>query len=366
MGKYSALKIEQKDVELYVTALSFGELKKYAKVDNFSPDNPDGYQRPVIERRLREIARYVLNEEGVLPTSVVVCIRDEDIGKVTFQSEPSEDGYAKLGTLTIPEGVTLWLVDGQHRFYGVNSAYEKNDAAELSDYPFPITILAGLDRYGEMTNFNIVNTRQKKMPTDIVDRHLVQQLQKEGGLDMVVAGKEKEYRRALATQIADKLNEAPGPWHQQIAIPGVSGRDKGLIRQHALVVSLDPVMKDAWISTRDGDDIVKLLGNYWGALAKTWPEAFASPGDYRVQATVGIYSLHMVLPSVIQLCLAQQDVSEKKMEEIWKATGIVSSFWHKDLNQGADPMTLGTGMASIRALAEYLRGELPKGPDLAI
>ena len=45
--------------------------------------------------------------------------------------------------------------------------------------------------------------------------------------------------------------------------------------------------------------------NSWyatGELSATvWSEAFEKPKEYRVQATVGLYSLHMVFPSVIQI-----------------------------------------------------------------
>ena len=90
---------------------------------------------------------------------------------------------------------------------------------------FPVTIMTGVERYTEMLNFNIVNTRQRKMSTDIVDRHLVMKAKQEG-LKMIASGKrgEREYLRAKSTRITDKLNEGPGPWYHQIAIPGVVGK----------------------------------------------------------------------------------------------------------------------------------------------
>ena len=184
---------------------------------------------------------------------------------------------------------------------------------------------------------------------------------------MIAKGRrgEKEYLRAKTTEVVDLLNEEAGPWYHEIAIPGVPGRDDGLVRQHAMVVSLEPAMRDPWLATRSKDEVATLLARYWGALAKVWGDAFSAPDEYRVQATVGIYSLHLVLPSVVQLCLAEKDLSEAKMEEIWRETGIEASFWSKDVDVG-DPLTLGTGMASIRALGEQLRSVLPKGVVVTI
>jgi DGQHR domain-containing protein len=351
-------------ITLYVTALPLKELRKHAKVDYWTPDNPEGYQRPLVDRRLAEVARYVREEHGILPTSILLCARDNDPDPVTFEASDSYGEDLESGKLAIPEQAILWVADGQHRLFGVIRSYERDGLAELENYPFPVTIMTGVDRYAEMEHFNIVNTRQKKMQTDIVDRHLVLRAQREG-LKMIARGRagEKEYARAKATRVVDLLNEESGPWHHEIAVPGVAGRDDGLVRQHAMVVSLEPALKDPWLSTRSEQELATLITRYWRALQQTWPEAFEAPSDYRVQATVGIYSLHLVLPSVIHLGLADHDLSEGKMTEIWKATGITSDFWSKE---DGDTLTLGTGMASIRALAEYLREQLPKGAAVTI
>ena len=364
MFQVPALRIEQKGVAMFVTALPLGELRKHIKVDYWRPDNEEGYQRPLVDRRLAEVAKYITAEEGVLPTSILVCVRDDDSHHPTFDLRDGFGEFAQWGMLSIPDNVTLWVVDGQHRAFGVSRAYERDGNIDLANYPFPVTIMTGVDRYMEMTHFNIVNTRQKKMSTDIVDRHLVIKARREG-LNMIASGKsgEKEYQRAKGTRITDALNEIVGPWYHQIAIPGVAGRDKGLVRQHALVASLETVFKDPWVSARTDEEVVKLLVNYWSALSKVWPDAFADPGAYRVQATVGIYSLHMVFPSVIQFCLMGPDFSEDKMRQVWEDTSIDSKFWNKE---HGDPLTLGTGMASIRAIAHYFRQELGEGTPVSI
>lgn len=357
---------ESKPVTIYVTALTLGELRGHVDVDRWSPSNPEGYQRPPVDRRLREVARYVLEEQGILPTSILLSTRPEEAALLRFEPVGNSDTPIKWGVLTIQDGARLWVVDGQHRYFGVDRAYEREGAAELEAYPFPVSIMDNVDRYVEMVHFNIINTRQKKMPTDIVDRHLLMRQQKEG-IKMLASGKrgEKEYLQATATRIVDKLNEEQGVWYHKIRVPGVVGRDQGLVRQHAMVASLEPVLKDNWVRAQRPLDehVVKLLTNFWGALSEVWPEAFAAPDKYRIQATVGIYSMHMVLPALIQRCLAERDLSQNKMREIMQATGITSEFWHKE---NGDPLTLGTGMASIRALAQYITEQLPVSSEVKV
>ena len=156
MFQIPALRIDQKGVAMFITALPLGELRKHIKVDYWGPDNDEGYQRPLVDRRLSDVAKYVNEEEGVLPTSILVCVRDGDSDQPTFEVTEGSEEFAQRGILNIPEGATLWVVDGQHRVFGVGRAYERNGDIGLVDYPFPVTIMTGVDRYKEMNHFNIV------------------------------------------------------------------------------------------------------------------------------------------------------------------------------------------------------------------
>lgn len=370
--KIPALRIEQQGagaegerVVIYVTAMPLRVLREHAVVDTWNPDNEDGYQRPLESRRLREVANYVLEQQGILPMSVLVGTRPAD-EIVIVPTGFDETKTVSSGQLEIPPGAKLWVIDGQHRYYGVNEAFERTGNPDLAEYPFPVSLMWNIDQYAEMLHFNIVNTRQKKMSTDIVDRHLVR-IQERSGLDMLRQGArgEKEYMRASATRLVDKINESEGPWFHQIAIPGVPGRDQGLVRQHAFVTSLEPVLKDSWVRGRTDEDKVQVITNFWKAAAQVWPDAFAEPKLHRVQATVGIYSLHMALPTLIQRCLERRDLTVEAFASLLKATGIDSEFWNKEVGVG-DPLTLGTGMSSIRALALYISQRLPDAVDGAV
>jgi DGQHR domain-containing protein len=369
MDRIPALRITQGrpdgadgQVTIFVTAMTLSQLQKYTDIDAWSPDNPEGYQRPVVERRLREIAKYVLEGKGVLPTSVLLGTRP--LGAYEGASSVSTEGFSDDGSpvdsgyLVIPDGATLWVIDGQHRYSGVKFAYDRGMNPELASYAFPVSVMWEIDQFIEMEHFNIVNTTQKKMPTDIVDRHLVQ-MQAVKGLSMVSAGArgEKDYIRATATKLIDSLNDAPGVWKGQISIPGVEGRDTGLVRHHAMVVSIEPFMRDSWVRGRTDEDKVKVLINYWDAIKEVWPDAIENPKEHRLQATSGIYSLHTVLPVVIQRCLDRgTGLTAPDLQAVLEEASLGDDFWHKEFG---DPLTLGTGMASIRALAQSIIEALP-------
>jgi len=376
MDRIPALRISQGNPEweggkvtIFVTAMTLSQLQNYTDIDSWSPSNPEGYQRPVVERRLKEIARYVLEDKGVLPTSVLLGTRppgETTIGEhIGLEGFTDEESPVDFGYLVIPEGATLWVIDGQHRYSGVKFAYDRGMNPELASYTFPVSVMWEIDQFTEMEHFNIVNTTQRKMPTDIVDRHLVQ-IQAVKGLSMVASGSrgEKDYIRASTTKLVDRLNESPGVWQNQIAIPGVEGRDTGLVRHHAMVVSIEPFMRDNWVRSRNDDDKVKVIINFWDAIKELWPDAIEYPKEHRLQATAGIYSLHQVLPIVIQRCLDRgKGLTAKDFEEVLNEAGLAHDFWHKETG---DPLTLGTGMASIRALAHYIIQSLPDPTDSGV
>jgi DGQHR domain-containing protein len=264
----------------------------------------------------------------------------------------------------LQDGLELWNVDGQHRYGGVMSAYETDGYTELESYPFPVVIMWEVDRIGEMQHFSTINTEQKKMPTDIVDRHLVTQLEKLGEDALVTSAKttgqgQKNVMRALTTRVVDGLN-SQGLWQKNITIPGDANNSKGLVRQHAMVVSLEPFMSDLGLGALDHQERITVINRYWDAIGQLCSEAIKSPQDYRLQATVGIYALHRALPAVAQVCQSKGGMKPEIIKAVLSETEDVftSDFWSKNPEVG-HPLTLGTGMGSIRALAQYIINRLP-------
>jgi DGQHR domain-containing protein len=353
-----ALKVSQRGMALYITVFSASELLAHARVDYWQPTNPGGYQRPLQERRLKEVADYLCYEVGVLPTSILLSMREQSL---EFDPQREAGRAGQWGTLRISEDTVLWVVDGQHRLYGLEHALKEKRGDWVGDYPVPVTIVEGIDRYAEMSLFNIVNTRQKPVPTDIVDQHLSRMV-KEEGADFIPTKGMNAYKRGRAASIVGLLNQLDGPWHNKVKVPGVAGMDIGIIRYHSLVASLMPVLDDAWLSARSDTDISYLLANYWAGLRNMMPLAFQSPLDYRLQATVGVYALHMLFARVVRLCATAGDFSAATMERILRYTSMTSMFWHRE---HGDWQTKATDMASIRRLAEYLRLRLPHPGRLA-
>ena len=352
-----AVRFRQKrqDVNLYSVVLLLKDVLGRCRPDTYRHDNRRGYQRPLTASRLRQVSTYLREEEGVLPTSLLMCIRRPD--RASFELAGLGGSGGEPGMLTIPAGVTMWLVDGQHRLFGLERALTKDNAKWLADYPLPVTIVEGIDAYEEMRYFHVINTRQKGVPTDVVDRHLLTMLETEGAALLEREG-ERNYLRGRATKLVDLLcGDSSSPWHGRIAMPGEKRRAHHLMRQHSMVISLNPVVRDSFVKRLTDEEAGKLLLNYWGAARDHWQSAFEDPQSYVIQKALGAGALHQIFPDVLELCRSADDFSQEKLADILAEIGRSAGFWHSERGHY---MVRQSGARYVKALAEYLRARLPR------
>ncbi len=352
-----AVRFHQKrpDVNLYVTALPLRALLGRYSTDTYAAQNPRGYQRPVTAARLRQLSTYMQSEEGMLPTSILLCIRQPY--RADFQPDAGANGAGESGLLSIDATVPLWVVDGQHRLFGLERAIKKDKAKWLADYPLPVVIVEGIDQYEEMRYFHVINTRQKGVPTDVVDRHLLAMREAEGTALLEREG-ERKYARARATKLTDLLNnDASSPWQGMIRMPGEALLPKHTMRQHTMVSSLDPVVNDGFVKRLGDDEAGKLVLNYWNAARDRWTSAFETAQEYVIQKSLGAGALHQIFPDVLELCRASDDFSTAKMFDVLSDVGRSAGFWHVARGHY---MVRQTGTKQVRVLAEYLRERLPR------
>jgi DGQHR domain-containing protein len=346
---------KRRDVNLYTSAVPLSSLLGRFQTDTYASANPRGYQRPLTHSRLRQLSAYLRSEEGMLPTSVLFCIRQPQ--RAHFEATSGANGSGEMGMLSIDPDVTLWVVDGQHRLYGLERALLKDKAKWLADYQLPVVIVEGIDAYEEMRYFHVINTRQKGVPTDVVDRHLLAMREAEGAALLEREG-EKSYARARATRLTDTLNNSPdSPWRGLIRMPGERLLPEHTMRQHSMVTSLEPVVNDTLVKRLADDEAEKLLLNYWNAARERWPSAFESPKEYVIQKSLGAGALHQIFPDVLELCRAGDNFSSAKMFDILSDVGRSAGFWH---TVRGHYMVRESGARHVRALAEYLRERLPR------
>jgi DGQHR domain-containing protein len=340
-------------VELYLTVLTVDQLMERAKIDVRKPGATTGYQREPTESRVREIARYVTTQGGIMPTAVLVNIRDG----ARFEEQAPD---STLGWLHIPDAEPFWIEDGQHRYYGLELAKNKY-GFEVEKYDIPV-VFTTVPYQEELRLFYVVNAKAKSVPTDLTATLLMEQ-----AVEKISQGervKVNEVRKAVGVYIAQRLAQEPGPWHGKIRLPN---EDKSVIKQKPVSVStfastLRAFLADKWVQRRyQGTDhdsqawrnLYEVVRNYWIAIQELMPEATANVERYSVQKPLGTWVFHDILPDVVDLARRAGDWSPKyfrsqleRLEE-W----VRDSTWDME---GSEPIV----RANNRQAIEYLTGQM--------
>jgi DGQHR domain-containing protein len=362
-----AIRFIQNGRVFYAAVAPADAIIQRAKVDVWSADVPEdqaGYQRAPMASRLREMANFIQEPDAILPLGGLLNARTDREGAygsvLEFEPDDGGDGPIQSGWLTIPaRAVPLYIVDMQHRLYGIERAIYEDGREDLKEFPVVLTIADGLSKLEEMEQFEIINTTQKKVRTDLARRLMSMQLiDPDVALKLDQRGKKWEARGA---KVADWLNHNSEIWRGRILPPNKSKREMptALARETSFVTSLKPILQTPVFQRMDDDQVATLVDRYWHAVREIWPDAFARPDDHLIHRTSGIFSLHLLMPEVFELARADgRSPTVERMVEVmkdWKKLG--EDFWARDNEEGA--ARYGTSMGAFTRLAAYLRRSLP-------
>ena len=356
-----------KTTGFYVTSIPAIELIERCDIDRWTPGNTRGYQRQPKENRFKSrpgsIVRYLTKDQGCFPTSILINVR----GNLKYHME-KDLGWFTIGRLEIGDDETLWLLDGQHRIEALRRAKEGN--LKFEDYPVVVSVLHLPNRFDELMHFYLVNRRQRRVPIDLVNKHL-QQMLKERGENWLqeFEGKAGLYR-GKAAEIVDILNVNPrSPWKGRIRQVTEIRRDEHLVRDTKMIKLIADILRTKECAGLKNEDSADLLVDYWNSIKRLFPGAFADPRSYTLLGDQGISSFHMLFPTIYRKCVEGGIVTEDRMTELLgklkKKTPnhpyplfsdpISVDLWSKD--EGPLKFTK-TDVASIREFYKGLLGKI--------
>ena len=119
-----------------------------------SYDEEEPYQRILDKGRVRDIARYLLEEDSILPNSIILAAREEVKVKL------KQDSTLVIEWDAESEQQPFSIIDGQHRVEGVNLLVEERPQ-EYRDFQVAVTVLVDLPFYVQAELFSVINGRQK-------------------------------------------------------------------------------------------------------------------------------------------------------------------------------------------------------------
>ena len=296
----TAIRFEQSGQTLYLTAMKASELLACCHTDEWNPAigwdlDKQGYQRMPVPAHVERIAAFLTESPNpVMPNAALLSARESARGVLPFT--PVGDGANPVaGTLEIPDGRQLCIVDYQHRARGLHMAIEELQATSLADFMMPVIILADVPRYEEIQQFHVINSKQKRIDTDLGLALLQTLASALGEAELGNLAGPGNFYRIRGTRLTFSLAaRASGPWVGKIAQPHELPQPGVVIKVKSFVDSLAHVLsKRASCSFLDDEPLLDVLTEFWTALEAIVPASFAAPTS-QIQRTVGVYAFHIV------------------------------------------------------------------------
>lgn len=309
--------------EFYVASMDFRDLLKIVKRDprEWAEDESDlltGVQRDIKQSRVNKISEYVSYDFATFPTSVVIALDDRFV-----DINPMENckPLIKLTVKDFDDGEELvdksecgYIIDGQHRLYGLMKA--SND---IENFSLNVSIFVGIDIADRAEIFSTVNLTQSKVnKSHVIDLYDYQ-------------APPSPYRTAHDIVVAlDKLPESP--FYGRIKRLGIAtpGRKKGSERLSQATVArgvlkylpLNPDFERQkgilglshksevrenpktrflapFYRRKDTTSILQLYLNFFTAIEHKWPIAWEDEeGELMLSLTNGYEALNRFLRDI--------------------------------------------------------------------
>lgn len=150
-ASYRALLITQNRTRFYFATIPVDELFDYCFVARRDEDPAAGFQRALNESRADDIARYLSEGTGSIPSNIVLSAQQS----ANLRYSP------RAGSISFtPSQGSFLVLDGQHRLWG----YQKCSVR----HRVPVAIYAGLSRAEEAKLFIDINTTQRGVPAALL------------------------------------------------------------------------------------------------------------------------------------------------------------------------------------------------------
>ena len=294
-----ALEARQGNRSLYQFSIDGKKLAEISTVSRIHRDDEGqigGYQRPEVQRHVNAIRDYMESPGAIMPNAIVIAFDS----RVRFEPAPGVASTDDItaGSIVIPRSepdsadAPGWVVDGQQRVAALREA-------QLANFPVPVVAFITDDLREQRAQFILVNNT-KPLPKGLIHELLPDT---QGHLPLALL------RKRYPSKLLSLLNLLPdSPMAGAIKTPTMPD---GRIRDNSILKMIENSITDGALyryrdpQTGEGDtgQMLKVLWNFWGAVAKTWPEAWAlPPRKSRLTHGAGIVSLGYVMDEITEVC----------------------------------------------------------------
>lgn len=310
--RYSVSTVRQGRHVFYTLTMPSDVLSRTCVVSTRKEDPREGFQRELDEKRAIEIAHYIDEDVGTIPSSIVLSAQSGAFLKIV--------GNGK--TLEFNDTPSAFLIlDGQHRVYGFSKA--------RTSLRVPVVVYNGLSRTDETRLFIDINTKQRPVPAQLL-LDIKKQAAIEDDADSVLRDVFDSFSDSLTSSLAGFM------------APSDAARNK--INRVTFNAAIKPHLE--MFPGRSPDEIFLILNAYLQAVStelskKTSSPLLTKPVVFRAFMGIFRYTAQRVVDKYAA------DYSSDKFQEI--IAPIFSNLPMKKLEQ---PGTSWTG------LRDYLENRL--------
>lgn len=230
--RYTASNITQGKTRFYTLSMPTEMLVKCCFVSTRDENPKDGFQRILDERRALEIAKYIDEDKGTIPSAIILSAqKSADVNIV---------GRGRTIEFT-PDPNAFLILDGQHRVYGFSKSQ--------TSLRVPVVIYVGLDRRQESRLFIDINSKQKGVPTELL-------------LDIKKMAEYESAPEQLLRSIFDLFDTNPDSALYGALSP--SSKASGKISRVTFNTAIKPITR--FFGDKEPEEIYEILNSYLKAF----------------------------------------------------------------------------------------------------
>ena len=237
---YPCLSMVQNKHRFYLVSIPVSDLFAHCFVSTRDEDNLQGFQRQLSKTRADDIAAYLNQGVGSIPTNVVLSAQSASAFK--YNSRSKSLSFAR-------EDKAFLVLDGQHRLWGYHTCLERYS----KDHRVPLSIYEGLSRAEETRLFIDINTKQVGVPAALL-------------LDIKQLAQIEKDREIVLRELFDGVKRTASLWISSQLSPAksVSGKVSRVTFNRAVGQALDSSV----LAGLDSKKRLSLVVNYFEAFER--------------------------------------------------------------------------------------------------
>lgn len=273
-----------------------GEILGWSSVPRLTHDNLGGVQRGMSDFRVKGIAKFLVDEaRNTIPTALVIALSTD-----AYQLTEDAAGHKTIG-LDAANANNIFVIDGQHRLYGLN-AFNPNARA-------PVVAILDATNDEKAFQFIVINNKAAKVAPDHI-RALTFAYSNDALEPRLRTAKLSLSKNLFFVNIA---NETEGsPFRGKVNIPTVPENDR-LVNAAAIEACISYIQSKKIVGIDDEDSVSGLFLAIWREVQSTWPHLFVA--DSKLLSKVGMVTMNRYIIDSIDLMAGLLDELDLSNEE---------------------------------------------------